>query len=428
MAIVRLPYERTRSTVFDETIDSWAVQYWTSNGSCTDPSYTYPSSNQSASFSTYKHEGTMTDVVTPNFRKFSGEGRIINSPLTKVVKQTYASKGSRSYDSRYTITSCTPSKQLWRGGQHSGTMSGKIQTDYAPGQGWADTPTINVQNLIDIAVTQMWANADHSKAAALASLGEAKETINSMISIIGRLIKIIIAIKKLDFKYLYSQVKPKELEKRYMELRYAIRPLFYDCKQVIDAAQHRALDYDRYTFRGKASDSATNTKSTSYTDSFVPLSYRVNCFGQTSREVVVRSGLLCHVSEPSQIQIWGLDNIAETAWELLPFSFIIDWFFNVGQTIASWTPEVGLQPLTSWSVVKDTVVREVSVTGVDLLNLSSYNFISPRIDISNMTKREITVTTTRSPDTSRRVLPTFNLNLDALKLVDLLIIGKNLLR
>jgi hypothetical protein len=39
-------------------------------------------------------------------------------------------------------------------------------------------------------------------------------------------------------------------------------------------------------------------------------------------------------------------------WELTPFSFIIDWFLNVGTTIAAWTPNAGVTQLASWVTVK----------------------------------------------------------------------------
>lgn len=39
----------------------------------------------------------------------------------------------------------------------------------------------------------------------------------------------------------------------------------------------------------------------------------------------------------------GLLNVAEVAWELMPWSFVIDWFLKVGEAISSLTAEVGLK-------------------------------------------------------------------------------------
>jgi len=37
----------------------------------------------------------------------------------------------------------------------------------------------------------------------------------------------------------------------------------------------------------------------------------------------------------------GLVNPASLAWELVPFSFVVDWFANVGDFLASFTDTVG---------------------------------------------------------------------------------------
>lgn len=46
----------------------------------------------------------------------------------------------------------------------------------------------------------------------------------------------------------------------------------------------------------------------------------------------------------------GLTNPASIAWELVPFSFVVDWFGTVGEFLASWTDFDGLefiQPMTT---------------------------------------------------------------------------------
>jgi hypothetical protein len=54
----------------------------------------------------------------------------------------------------------------------------------------------------------------------------------------------------------------------------------------------------------------------------------------------------------------GLVNPGSIAWELVPWSFVVDWFGNVGQVIASFTDFLGLeieQPATTY-VHNDTAV------------------------------------------------------------------------
>jgi hypothetical protein len=50
----------------------------------------------------------------------------------------------------------------------------------------------------------------------------------------------------------------------------------------------------------------------------------------------------------------GLVNPASVAWELVPFSFVVDWFVNVGDVLAAWTDFVGV----SLSNIAITYTRE----------------------------------------------------------------------
>jgi hypothetical protein len=73
-----------------------------------------------------------------------------------------------------------------------------------------------------------------------------------------------------------------------------------------------------------------------------PYPYRRSEKGRVS--VVVRVGAVVNLSNPN---LWllnqlGLINPAGIAWELVPFSFVLDYFGNVGNVINSWTDTLGL--------------------------------------------------------------------------------------
>lgn len=50
------------------------------------------------------------------------------------------------------------------------------------------------------------------------------------------------------------------------------------------------------------------------------------------------------ISDPNVVAYnqWGLLNPAVVAWELVPFSFVADWFTNVGQVLSSYTDFAGV--------------------------------------------------------------------------------------
>jgi hypothetical protein len=113
-------------------------------------------------------------------------------------------------------------------------------------------------------------------------------------------------------------------------------------------------------------------------------------------------------------------------WELLPFSFIIDWFFSVGYTLSSWTSNPGLHPLASF------LTEEYKITTTDTLSGVTAPAVIGTAVNDGITTQQIGMTKTeqlikrRIPSPQRAILPHFNLRLDTAKLIDLATIGRNI--
>lgn len=60
----------------------------------------------------------------------------------------------------------------------------------------------------------------------------------------------------------------------------------------------------------------------------------------------------------------GFTNPALTAWQLVPFSFIVDWFANVGQVLGSLTDFLGTSFSNTGEAMSSTVDANVSVLNV----------------------------------------------------------------
>jgi hypothetical protein len=317
--------------------------------------------------------------------------------------------------------------------------------------GYLDAPAIDLEDLEDRAVTKAASNVSLNEAWALVQLGESRKTILSMISITKRLIKILRSIKRLDseyllasakkyeFKNLINQFSGKELADRYMELRYALRPLMYDIHGAAKALQYDAETAPkRNTFRGNE----YLIKRTEQSDTFAngdwagpsigePNNwYREwSCRRKTKRSVDVRAGVLTELVATNSFPVWGLMEPIESAWELIPFSFIVDWFINVGDKISAFTPNFGVKTLASWSVVTETVVKEFQITG-STAYLPQASETEVPIYHENLWGKdgycsETVITKTRTPNPGISIIPSFELKLDLLKLTDLLIIAKH---
>lgn len=408
-------------------INTKAVGY-RSDGSCASPEIwnLYPAYDLVGSYRDHSSTETFLDVVTPNFEKRRDHGEVINNPMVKTLSQS--TKTSISMDNeiaywKYLTCSGTAIKVLRTDGSRQiGTLSPDsifLAGTYPP------TPSVDETVVREIAVTAAWANVSSADINAYATMAESGETIQSFKSIAGRIIKTVNQLRKGNLKAVWKQFTPKQLADRWMEGRYAVRPLVYDIHGVVAALQPLVRRSERHVFRG--GNSATETSSV-VTTTYYPTSwYRVWGNFSTSRTITARSGVLTAILETSQVSKWGLDQPLEALWELVPYSFICDWFFNVGKVLASWTPNTGLKSLASWVTVDNTVLNMKSINRVDDVYVWTPSTWSRHIAIAGGACTTTATVRSRVINPCRSLVPHLTVRLDAAKLLDLVIIGKKLL-
>lgn len=368
------------------------------------------------------YEKEIIDVNTPNFHARMKRGEIINNPLSIIT--TVASETPRNI---------TQSFGQYDDGSNCGyhyiqygqrAASAKLGSATDP-DSYLAQPDINVESLKSQAVMQAHANIEQSKAMILSTLGEAEETIRFIASTLARLVKIYKAIRRLDVRALKGELSPKELADRYMEYRYAIRPMIFDVSNMLEAIASMKSDSPRrQTYRSRKVESDNNSIGVTdwpTTSNWIQYSYTAS----THREVIASAGILTDIEIVSNLNIWGLDSIVESAWDLTPFSFIVDWFFNVGTTLAAWTPEAGVKDLASWVTVEDTVTSVKTLVSARPLGDPDHDYES--VSESGGSIHLMRKSYTRTPNPSRSIFPSFTLNLNALKLLDLAIILKKIM-
>ncbi len=122
---------------------------------------------------------------------------------------------------------------------------------------------------------------------------------------------------------------------KFLEYQYGWKPLMSDIHDAQEKA-HEVLLQD-YVLTGSKSVSAEN-----YSES--------HHFGEKKTlrsKISVRTQIKAKISNPALhgISTWGLLNPVAIAWELVPFSFVIDWFMPVGNTLNAATAGCGLTSL-----------------------------------------------------------------------------------
>lgn len=441
-----------RTRIFDDvtTQGSWVFLWQPRPPSTSEPGY----ENSTRSHVTVTRKSTMIDVVTEDFYTKRNAGDIINNVMYRE-------------DLHYTFNPTYVSQVNW---VNAGGAWGILKTPLFSALEIPQATPFLPSNIIgfedffdvysswqDLAVTRAWANVELSEAMLLASLGELPETLNWMKSLLQRgvnltkmfrskasllrsvpelakrlMSKEVPALTKLARPSARGATKAADLVSDFanlwLEYRYAVRPLIFEYKQCLDALSKIIKKGSRQTARGKELNRTEVSEIYTHTDSSWYSANQVTSMRRTViSDVKVRAGVLFEIDQDldALLAVWGIDQPLESAWELIPFSFIIDWFFSVGDTISSWSINPSLRPRCSWVTFDSQVSTDYKALSVSLNGKNGYSYSSPQIELgqSHLQYRR----RWRKPEPPRAVIPRFDLKLDLAKIIDLGLIGRSLL-
>lgn len=194
------------------------------------------------------------------------------------------------------------------------------------------------------------------------ALADARKTASTFVDSAVNLQKALIAMKKGDFKTMYLNLKYNggfsgslarfkkrldirrnkwhgDIESRWLESQFAVIPAMQDIhtlSEVYESGFEVLAPSIYVAAKGKSTEriktlrKGTNgpeTTSFSETGTFTHIS-KIFC-------------VLDNYALKSLGKI-GLDNPAVIAWDLLPFSFVIDWFLPIGNFIKAWSARLGV--------------------------------------------------------------------------------------
>lgn len=156
----------------------------------------------------------------------------------------------------------------------------------------------------------------------------------------------------------YLGISSGTVHKTWLEYKYGWMPLLMDVKNAAEflAQQHVAKPI-YLTGLGTASSQASYFQQLSRVHGWRSFS-RASITRQSvaTREVRVKIYARVVNSQATQLQQLGLTNPALVAWELVPFSFVFDWFISVGDYLQAVTALHGLtvekamtSSMTEWS-------------------------------------------------------------------------------
>jgi len=200
---------------------------------------------------------------------------------------------------------------------------------------------------------------DHSVNIAQA-VAERTQTARMASELVSRAAQSLVALKKGNVAKAASKLFPtdtKQLANDWLVIQYGIRPLLSDidglAKQLADPLAAR--DYVDFTVSGRRNGTFHAQKSTS------------GRICQTSTldiqwEVIVKTKIRIRIDDPfrKELSSLGITNPALLAWELIPYSFVVDWLLPIGDYLQSVDSFAGVTVIYA----HQTVVRKRKSAGI----------------------------------------------------------------
>lgn len=195
------------------------------------------------------------------------------------------------------------------------------------------------QNAYNRVLTQCLANIVDSSLNVGVAVAELAETANYLSNTSARLFKGLRAIKKGNIKGIKRafNVKidgkiPDNLSGRWLEYSYAVTPLLNDIYGATELFNEGLKK--RYIISARSSVTQTlESRNTSTT-------YSVSAHGTSIYRARIRA--LLREEDVHALNLLGLQNPEEVAWELVPFSFVVDWGLPIGTWLQAMNAHLGL--------------------------------------------------------------------------------------
>jgi len=213
--------------------------------------------------------------------------------------------------------------------------------------------------------------------------------------------KIKASVKKSDWVYGSDRkMGYKAMANAWLEYRYAWKPLIMDVQSIAQEAGDLAARRNQRLV-ARASQVRTCNSQREALKANVGAGYSADVLGSLSHSVAVHAGVIYEISNHNSAQTGvtklglQLRDIPATAWELLPYSFVVDWFGNVGDWLQAITPQPSVTPLGSWVTVVKRSTQRTAVSNVEAIGYR------PIIECGNGGSSEITKNiVTRYPNPS----------------------------
>jgi hypothetical protein len=260
--------------------------------------------------------------------------------------------------------------------------------------------TAHATKVYNDAMVKLLAKVADAKANLGVTLAEARKTSSMILSIAQRVSNAYRAFRRGRFADVarYLNLTPKTVHKTWLEYKYGWMPLLMEVKGAAEFFAQQVLGGRPPRFSVK--ERGIGPFNWGKTSSFVPYGGGALAYSYTSLagkyECTIK--LWCEVTNPhfSALQQLGLTNPLLVAWELVPFSFVFDWFISVGNWLVGLTAMDGITVRNSLSSnVNDLRFRYLVPQTVR--TSGTWTYVNGQYDINHVSREYARNTFTVNP-------------------------------
>jgi hypothetical protein len=322
----------------------------------------------------YDIDGDLTqmwDAVTPDFKKRQANGDIIMSPLTRRIDRVVSVPGNGNTRTRKTSHLCggisrnTVLRTLYWQGCYAYLVAKGNPSPSAPY--FISPPSLlgakDISNFLTEKSTELANKRGRPDHDIWESLAELDKTAALLPGLFKSLRKAIPVGKRSDLQKSISDV--------WLAYRYGVKPLVGDIEGVLKGMREK-VGKIRKTYR---SNGSFDTKS------FESLQWLTATYGQQiganyTDKVTVRCTSIDEFEASLAFNIgFSSKGLITLPWELTKYSFVIDWFANVGDFLGAATPSLGFNQLGSCiSVFRE---RDITLTHLGDIPGADWNITVP---------------------------------------------------
>jgi hypothetical protein len=235
--------------------------------------------------------------------------------------------------------------------------------------GLASVPPSIVTDVTNRCIRRWFDEADsvQSSVESGQDFGEYKQSVEALIHPLGSLKSHVLSyfpkLKKVRGKYKDATSLRKALADTYLEWTFGWKPLALDVSDAYVGLQNRSRLTSQHHIKSSARATHTGSAAISQMNSGV-MNIQQNSKSYSSYSVrykgaiAVKMGPTGVVSVPQTLQL-DLPHFLPTAWDLLPYSFIADYFVNIGDIVRAYSL-INCYPLWGCKTIHQDSIAETS--------------------------------------------------------------------